>query len=85
MVAERHSCQRGLPDHNQCPFQKARQDIETHDVLVVNHALLIADLHMGGGVILPEPSECFYIIDEAHHFPKSHAIKALSRLDLNIR
>ena len=36
---------------------------------MVNHALLLADLALGGGVILPEPEQCFYILDEAHHLP----------------
>ncbi len=69
ITSERHSCQRGSSHHSQCPFQKARQNIDATDVLVVNHALLIADLQMGGGVILPNPEDCFYVIDEAHHFP----------------
>ena len=50
----------------QCPFFKAREKIENSDVLVVNHDLLLADLSLGGGVVLPAPSECIYIIDEAH-------------------
>ena len=50
----------------QCPFFRAREKIENTDVLVVNHDLLLADLSLGGGVVLPAPSECIYIIDEAH-------------------
>jgi ATP-dependent DNA helicase DinG len=38
-------------------------------VLVVNHALLLSDLTMGGGIILPPPDECIYVLDEAHHLP----------------
>lgn len=64
-----HSCTPLFPDHQDCPFHKARRDLETQDVLVVNHALLLADLGLGGGVILPPPEECFYVIDEAHHLP----------------
>jgi ATP-dependent DNA helicase DinG len=40
------------------------------DIIVVNHALLLADLELGGGIILPPTDECFFIIDEAHHLPK---------------
>jgi ATP-dependent DNA helicase DinG len=36
----------------------------------VNHALLLADLELGGGIILPDPDNCFYVLDEAHHLPK---------------
>jgi ATP-dependent DNA helicase DinG len=37
------------------------------DVLVINHSLLLADLDLGGGKILPEPDNSIYVIDEAHH------------------
>ena len=32
--------------------------------------LLLADLAMGGGKILPAPEECFYMLDEAHNLPE---------------
>lgn len=64
-----HSCTPLFPSHQACPFHRARRDLEQQDVLVVNHALLLADLGLGGGVILPPPEECFYVIDEAHHLP----------------
>ena len=53
----------------QCPFFKARGALEGADVIVVNHDLLLADLSLGGGAVLPAPEECIYIIDEAHHLP----------------
>ena len=34
-----------------------------------NHDLVLSDLALGGGVILPEPARCLYIFDEAHHLP----------------
>ncbi len=43
--------------------------MDAADVLVVNHALLLSDLTMGGGIILPPPDECIYVLDEAHHLP----------------
>ncbi|MCW8994235.1 MAG: ATP-dependent DNA helicase DinG [Psychromonas sp.] len=70
IVADKFSCKRALANHRQCPFHRARDDINKADVIVVNHALLLADLELGGGVILPEPDSCFYILDEAHHLPK---------------
>lgn len=69
IVCDKHSCQRQLKSHQTCPFQLARQKILQMDVLVINHAVLLADLELGGGKILPEPEECFYVIDEAHHLP----------------
>jgi ATP-dependent DNA helicase DinG len=53
----------------QCPFFRARNKLEGADVIVANHDLVLADLALGGGVVLPEPEECVYIIDEAHHLP----------------
>jgi ATP-dependent DNA helicase DinG len=52
---------------NACPFYRARADIETTDLLVVNHDLVLADLALGGGAILPNPADSIYIFDEAHH------------------
>lgn len=68
--ADKHSCLKHLSEHAHCPFHKARETMEAADVLVVNHSLLLADLELGGGRILPSPEDTFYIIDEAHHLPK---------------
>ena len=68
--ADKHSCLKHLSEHAHCPFHKARETMDAADVLVVNHSLLLADLELGGGKILPAPEDTFYIIDEAHHLPK---------------
>ena len=68
--SDKHSCLKHLGEHTHCPFHKARETVEQSDVLVINHSLLLADLELGGGKILPAPEDCFYIIDEAHHLPK---------------
>jgi ATP-dependent DNA helicase DinG len=70
IISDKHSCKKALANHRQCPFHRARDNINKADVIVVNHALLLADLELGGGVILPDPDACFYILDEAHHLPK---------------
>jgi ATP-dependent DNA helicase DinG len=70
IVSDKFSCKRALANHRQCPFHRARDDINKADVIVVNHALLLADLELGGGIILPDPDKCFYVLDEAHHLPK---------------
>lgn len=69
IASERHSCSPQFSGHQHCPFHQARRDLDKMDVLIVNHALLLADLALGGGVVLPPPEECFYIFDEAHHLP----------------
>ncbi len=52
-----------------CAFFDARKGLETADVVVANHDLVLADLALGGGAILPEPENALYIFDEAHHLP----------------
>lgn len=79
--AERHSCQPML-GHQTCPFHKARAELEQADVIVVNHALLLADLSMGGGIVLPEPEQCLYILDEAHHIASVARDQGSARLAL---
>ncbi|MGL6001163.1 MAG: ATP-dependent DNA helicase DinG [Plesiomonas sp.] len=69
VVSERHHCNASLSQHRQCPFQRARSDLLTHDVIVTNHSLLMADLDLGGGAILPETENTLFVIDEAHHLP----------------
>lgn len=54
----------------QCPFFRARSRLEGTDVIIANHDLVLADLSLGGGAVLPEPDECIYIFDEAHHLPE---------------
>ncbi|MDO5058657.1 MAG: ATP-dependent DNA helicase DinG [Neisseria sp.] len=73
---DRHGCLKSAcPNRPECPFFLARDVLENVDVVVANHDLLLADISMGGGVILPAPENSFYCIDEAHHLPK----KALNR------
>ncbi|USD36436.1 ATP-dependent DNA helicase DinG [Ferrimonas sp. SCSIO 43195] len=68
--SDKHSCNKQLAAHRDCPFHKSRDDMDSWDVLIVNHSLLLADLELGGGKILPDPDSMYYIIDEAHHLPQ---------------
>ena len=68
IVADPLHCHKHDRHHLNCPFHLARAEIEHADVLVVNHALLLADLASGNSV-LPSPDDTLYIIDEAHHLP----------------
>lgn len=53
-----------------CPFFAARSELDDADVIVANHDLVLADLALGGGAILPRPEDTIYIFDEAHHLPE---------------
>lgn len=57
-----------------CSFFKARDSIHSVDCIVTNHDLVLADLALGGGAILPDPKDTLYVFDEGHHLPQ----KALS-------
>ncbi len=52
-----------------CCFYQAREEVQKADCVVANHDLVLADLALGGGVILPAPEDTIYIFDEAHHLP----------------
>lgn len=52
-----------------CCFYQAREEVQKADCVVANHDLVLADLALGGGVILPAPGDSIYIFDEAHHLP----------------
>jgi ATP-dependent DNA helicase DinG len=57
-----------------CSFFKARDSLHSVDCIVTNHDLVLADLALGGGAILPDPKDTLYVFDEGHHLPQ----KALS-------
>ncbi len=68
ITSDRHSCMGGrCAFFSNCSFYEARESVEELDALVVNHDLLLADLMLGGGVILPAPEDSIYVLDEAHH------------------
>ncbi|MBS7325000.1 MAG: ATP-dependent DNA helicase DinG [Thiopseudomonas sp.] len=56
-------------NYDACSFYKAREGLEKVDVIVTNHDLVLADLALGGGMVLPHPKDTFYIFDEGHHLP----------------
>ncbi len=70
IASDKHSCNRQLPAHRGCPFHKSREKMDSWDVLIINHSLLMADLELGGGKILPDPDSMYYVLDEAHHLPQ---------------
>jgi ATP-dependent DNA helicase DinG len=60
---------RRCPNVGQCAFFRARDELESADIIVSNHDLVLADLALGGGAILPAPEDSIYIFDEGHHLP----------------
>ena len=60
---------RRCPYVDQCSFFSARNDLLDADCIVANHDLVLSDLVLGGGAILPPPMDTIYIFDEGHHLP----------------
>lgn len=70
ITTEHRQCTgRNCPHIGHCPFFEARRTLDQVDVIVANHDLVLADLSLGGGYILPKPGDTIYIFDEAHHLP----------------
>jgi DNA polymerase-3 subunit epsilon/ATP-dependent DNA helicase DinG len=51
-----------------CYVHRARAEAEASDLVVVNHALLLADAEVGGGLL---PDYDHLVVDEAHHLEES--------------
>ena len=51
--------------YGKCYLQMAREKAEEADIIIVNHALLCADLEAEGSLL---PDYQYLVIDEAHHF-----------------
>ena len=51
-----------------CYVHRARAEAESADLVVVNHALLLADAEVGGGLL---PSFEHLVVDEAHHLEEA--------------
>lgn len=83
VAVERKDCiNKHCPFYNQCPYFKARKELHGVDVIVTNHDLLLSDLQIGGGMVLPLPENTIYVIDEGHHLPERALYHLKSRLDL---
>ncbi len=82
-ATHRECSNRRCPHFQNCAFYKARSAMEDADVIVANHDLVLSDLSLGGGAILPAPDKTIYVFDEGHHL----ADKALNhfRLEFGVR
>jgi ATP-dependent DNA helicase DinG len=63
-----------------CPYFNARETWLEADVLVINHDLLLSDLKLGGGVILPPLADSVLVIDEAHQLASTAADQFTSQI-----
>ncbi len=64
-----------------CPYYIVRKEMQTAQVIIANHDLVLSDADLGGGLVLPNPEEVLFIFDEAHNLPQKaldHAAKALN-------
>ncbi len=52
-----------------CPYFDARKKVNTMDVIIANHDLVLSDINLGGGKLLPDQKSSIYIFDEAHQLP----------------
>jgi len=69
--AESGNClHRACPHYDPCPYQRGRRRMQTAQILVVNHALYMADLALraAGAGYLPEHE--VVVFDEAHHLER---------------
>ncbi|MFC6673561.1 DEAD/DEAH box helicase [Marinobacterium aestuariivivens] len=64
-----------------CPFYRARESLDQVEVVIANHDLVMADLALGGGAILPDPADSIYVFDEGHHL----AAKAIGHFAYSMR
>ncbi len=69
--AEHGNClYKACPHYDDCPYQRSRRRLESAQIVVVNHALYMADvaLRMAGASYLPDHR--IAIFDEAHHLER---------------
>ncbi|SET01028.1 ATP-dependent DNA helicase DinG [Thorsellia anophelis] len=68
MSTDKQNCLgRNCFHYRECPFFLARRDIESADVIVTNHALVLAALESES--LLPAPDKMLLVLDEGHHIP----------------
>lgn len=79
----RQCTNRRCSNFSSCCFYKARNDLDQADCIVANHDLVMSDLSLGGGAILPEPEETLYVFDEGHHLADKALNHFYSQLRLN--
>jgi ATP-dependent DNA helicase DinG len=54
--------------YRECPYFVARKEIESADVVITNHALVMAALESES--VLPNAKDLLLVLDEGHHLPE---------------
>lgn len=78
----RECLNRRCPHYQNCPFFEARKELEDANVIIANHDLVMADLSLGGGAILPAPEDTIYVFDEGHHLPEKALMHFANQITL---
>lgn len=65
MRSEKSSCSHNCIHYKNCVFIQSRNELKKADLIVANHAMVVADLDTNS--ILPAPDNALYIFDEGHH------------------
>ncbi|CAN5417808.1 ATP-dependent DNA helicase DinG [soil metagenome] len=78
VTTDGHRCIKKACEHfDECPYYKARKSLFHADVIITNHSLLLVEIALGTGSLLPSLEDAIIIIDEAHNFAEK-AVEALS-------
>ncbi|WP_437888688.1 ATP-dependent DNA helicase DinG [Phytobacter sp. V91] len=68
LSTDKASClNRNCHYYRECPFFVARREIQEVEVVVANHALVMAALESES--VLPDPKNLLLVLDEGHHLP----------------
>lgn len=69
ITVDQHRCLGNrCPKFNACPYFTERGRVREATVIVANHSLVLSDISLGGGVLLPPLEETLHIVDEGHNF-----------------
>lgn len=79
-ATHRECSNRRCEQFQNCAFYKARGELDSADIIIANHDLVLSDLVLGGGAVLPAPEKLIYVFDEGHHL----ADKALNHFKVEI-
>lgn len=71
ITTDRHGCTKRRCDFfSTCPYYKSREQLRQADIIVANQDIVLSDISLGGGYLLPKPEDTIYVIDEGHHLPQ---------------
>lgn len=69
ITVDQHRCMGNrCPKFNACPYFIERGRLREATVIIANHSLVLSDVSMGGGALLPPLEETLHIVDEGHNF-----------------